>query len=175
MNGQKDDSPASWAVPFLMVTALGIVGVVILYYGFDDAWNAWASRDWPKARGTVVSYSVEQRKVTESDNRERTTYYPHIAYRYEVNEHTYTGNRISFGDAGGNAPPGRWYQAESQVTVYYSLDDPNRAVLQPGELATPIWVLGVGVCFAGVGIPLSLSILARSLQWMIRRLYRAEA
>jgi len=175
MNRRGDDSPMSWAIPLLMVTALGIVGLVILYFGLGDAWNAWSSRDWSQVRGTVVSYSVEQRQTTDSDNRVKTYYYPHIVYSYEVNEQTYTGNRISFGDAGGNAPLGRWYQAEDVVMVYYSPDDPNRAVLQRGELATPWWVLGAGVCFAGVGIPLALSILARILKGMIAGLNRARA
>ncbi len=173
-NRRDEDSPASWAIPFVIVTLLGIVGVAILAFGFNDVQQAWVSRSWPHVQGTVVSYSVEQRKSTDSDNRVKTYYYPHIVYRYQVNEQNYSGNRIAFGDAGGNSP-GYGYFQEQNVTVYYSPDDPSQAVLRPGEMQTPWWVLGIGVCFAGLGIPSALGILARVLRWTVARLNCAMA
>lgn len=171
---RDEDSPASWAIPFVIVTLLGIVGLAIIIYGFNDVQQAWVSRNWSHVQGTVVSYSVEQRESTDSDNRVKTYYYPHIVYRYQVNEQNYQGTRIAFGDAGGNLS-GYGYFAEQNVTVYYSPDDPSRAVLRPGEIETPWWVLGVGVCFAGLGIPSALGILARVLRWLIARPTRARA
>ncbi len=174
-NRRNEESPASWALPFVIVTALGIVGVAILIYGFNDVQQAWVSRSWSHVQGSVVSYSVEERESTDSDNRVKTYYYPHIVYRYQVNEQNYTGNRIAFGDAGGDSSGLHGYYEEQNVTVYYSPDDPSHAVLRPGEFETPWWVLGIGVCFAGVGIPSALGILARVLRWLIARLNPATA
>jgi len=150
LNWKDNDSPVTWAIPLFIIAAVGIVGLLILYMGLSDALSVWASASWPHVRGTVVSYSVEQRTGKDSDNREKT----------------YLGHRITFGDAGGTIV-GRGYLATEMVTVYYSLNDPGNSVLEPGKLATPLWVLGMGVCFAGVGVPSTPMILVRILRWLI--------
>jgi len=173
MNRRDENSPASWAIPFFIVTLLGIVGVAILVFGFNDVRQALVSKSWHQVPGSVVSYSVEQSQTTDNDNRVHTYLYPHIVYRYQVNEVGYVGNRISFGDAGGNFSGNYSYSAGQKIAVYYSPDDPSQAVLQPGVIETPWWVLGTGVCFAGLGVPSALSILARMLRRMIARPNRA--
>jgi hypothetical protein len=175
MNRRDDDSPAEWAIPLFIVTALGVVGLLILYMGLGDLRGAWASRTWPQVHGTVVSYDVEQRQETDSRNHRYYIYTPHIVYLYHVDEQTYHGNRITFGDPGGNSPVGWRYHAEDTVNVYYSPDDPSVAVLEPGVMSTPLWVLGVGVCFAGLGVPLALAIVVRILRWLIVGRNRAAA
>jgi hypothetical protein len=138
-------------IPFVITLLLAIVGTAILYIGVGDAREAFASPSWPRVQGTVVSYFIEQKESTDSNNNHTTIYTPRVVYRYQVNGVTYLGDRVTFEDVGSSGGVGAGFAPGQTVAVSYSPDDPNRAVLQPGAKLQSFWLLGVGGLFALLG------------------------
>lgn len=138
----------------LFVLGFGFAGVVMA----RDLLRTWESRSWPKAAGVVTHSEVR----TESGSRGKSGYRGHVSYTYTVAERRYTGSRISFADTStSDSIPAqncvRRYPRGTTVDVYHSPDDPELAVLEPGELSVFMFLfpaLGFVVCVVGPALAL---------------------
>lgn len=144
-------SPGKAAV-FLLV--IGIVGVALtMFLGIPMVMSALESKGWPSVEGTIT--------VSEfTTNRDRddgsVTYGASVAYDYKVNDTSYTGSNVHFGQYGTSDPSyGRGiinrYPLGKQVRVYYDSNDPSTSVLEPGAGWSSFMVAGIGALFTLVG------------------------
>lgn len=110
--------------------ALAIFGVV---WALFEAMNARASEHWPRTPGSIVTSRVS----VEFDGWGRM-YAADICYRYVVDGHEYTGDRVRFGGflAFAWRRPAdtlrRRFPVGTPVTVAYDPVKPSRGVLEPG-------------------------------------------
>ena len=110
--------------------ALAIFGVV---WALSEAVYAHASEHWPRTLGSIVTSGVS----VEHDGYGRM-YAADIRYRYVVDGHEYTCDRVRFGGFWSFA----WrrpadtltkrFPVGAPVTVAYDPAKPSRGVLEPG-------------------------------------------
>ena len=116
------------------------------------------AQHWPYTIGVVTGSSVEARRSTDSNGSTSTSYYPVVAYEYEVQGHRYRSSRLYVGDmigfgssavAEAKIAP---YLAGNRVNVYYDPNNPGFAVLErtaPSRnvfLWVALLILGIMVC-----------------------------
>lgn len=142
------------AIFFLLAAIIG--GVFALDLTFRNLEQARASNAWPTAPGHIVSSGVREYEEWNRDKEEQWTYYAaQVTYAYTVNGVLYTGDRINFSTAvrwGDRGPADKIiarYLTGATAEVYYNPENPQEAVLEPGESMA-------------VGLPLSLAIAAWS-------------
>ena len=111
-------------------TALAIFGVV---WAVSEAMHAHASEHWPRTLGSIVTSGVSVDR--DLDGR---TYAADILYRYVVDGHEYTCDRVRFGTflsfawrRSADALTKR-FPVGASVTVAYDPAKPSRGVLEPG-------------------------------------------
>lgn len=90
-------------------------------------------------------------------NKGGITYHAEVLYRYTVNGQIKTSNQVSFGSYGSNNPAHaqsvlNLYPSGRKVTVYYSPDDPDKAVLEPGAGGFTFFLPVFGLVFLSVGL-----------------------
>jgi len=139
----------------LITIILLAVGVGTCIYGLVMMLDAWASRDWPSAAGTVESAEVDAwHQSTRAARGDR--FQPIIRYAYEVEGTRYTGDRRRFGEkpmherAKARAVTRR-YPAGSEIQVYYEPSDPANAVPEPGLHPHARLIPGFGVSLVIAG------------------------
>jgi hypothetical protein len=142
----------------ILMMVMFAAGFCLSAYGGYEMKGALEARSWPQTEGTIIASSVTERTRRESNHRTRTTYFPQVHYRYQVDGHPYTGSRIQFGvgDYGGGQ---QWaqkvvdrYPTGKKVTVYYKLQEPHYAVLEAGFNWRSLGLVAGGGCFFGVGV-----------------------
>jgi hypothetical protein len=114
----------------VLSAALAMFGVV---WALSEAVYAHASEHWPRTLGSIVTSGVS----VEHDGDGRR-YAADICYRYFVDGHEYTGDRVRFGGFLSFA----WrrsadtlterFPVGAPVTVAYDPAKPSRGVLEPG-------------------------------------------
>ena len=86
---------------YIGAVVVGIAGAIWIAYSLGEIRLAYASRDWPKTAGTVISASAEA--VRREDRREHeapevlTPVWFRISYQYAVEGVTYNGNQVYAG------------------------------------------------------------------------------
>lgn len=156
-------------LPFVGVSCLGIFilvfavgGIYLVYLGIKNMRKAQASQNWPSATGQVTGVDVGESHSTDSDGHHHTSYYPIVRYTYVVNGQSFAGDKLAFGPrtsgryAKAQATANR-YAVGAPVTVYYSPENPEDAVLEKraaGTMATLI----IGIAFLAVTVCLGLPI-----------------
>ena len=118
------------AIAGALSAALAIFGVV---WAVSEAVHAHASEHWPRTPGSIVTSGVSVER--DLDGR---TYAADILYRYVVDGHEYTCDRVRFGTFLSFA----WrrsadtltkrFPVGAPVTVAYDPAKPSRGVLEPG-------------------------------------------
>jgi hypothetical protein len=116
---------------------VGVLSSALVIFGFvwalSEVRYAHASEHWPRTLGSIVTSGVS----VEHDVDGRR-YAAGIRYRYVVDGHEYTGDRVRFGSflsfawrrsAGTLA---KRFPAGAPVTVTYDPANPSRGVLEPG-------------------------------------------
>jgi hypothetical protein len=129
-----------------------IVGASVLYFGLGQIELAKQSVDWPTVEGMVQQSTVEYRRDSEGGG----AYYAQVLYDYTVQGVTYSGNRIAIGDYGSGTPSYarsivNEYQVGRTATVYYSPDNPEEALLEPGLQNQAYLTPGIGLAFVIAG------------------------
>ncbi len=114
----------------LFISSMGLLLVLI---GTREIRRSRATGSWSTTRARVISSEVHPLIRP----RRGTTYTPVIEYLYEVNGREYTSMGIAAGETEFALESeaerfAQGYRKGSQVTVYYSPDDPSMAVLRPG-------------------------------------------
>lgn len=135
-----------------------IAGASVACFGIHALINAKASTGWPTANGVVVASSVEQHRSNKSgSSSSKLTYHAEILYEFSVNETTYNGNRVAFGDYGSSNPAHarrivNAYPQGKRVAVYFMPDDPETCLLEPGIKMQSWFLAGFGLIFLIVGL-----------------------
>lgn len=139
-----------------LVVGIGLLfavagGCVAFLIGKPILDNAKASESWPSVPGRIIESEMERHR-----NDGKTTYSALIAYEFTVNNQTFEGDGVWFGqystsDRSEISNIVRQYPVGQQVDVYYAADDPTNCVLQPGVTTSSYLVFGIGLLFLGIG------------------------
>ncbi len=135
---------------FLMIFVVG--GAGLSFIGIRDLIQAKDSVNWPTTQGKVVYSSVEYHY---SDDGSRI-YHAKVMYDFNVNNTTFSGTRIAYGDYGSSNPSHarrvvNQYPKDEIATVYYILDNPGECLLEPGVKGQSFILPGFGLFFFTVG------------------------
>lgn len=123
---------------------------------YSNAQDYWASSQWSKGQGQVISGEL----LSQTDSEGDTSYRALVTYFYYAGDQRMTHDRVRFGDSiysgrGSAQDTLDKYPPETAITVYYDPDDPQNAVIER-TLTTGIWgfmAVGVGgVVFAILGV-----------------------
>lgn len=118
----------------LTSTVISLIWIAFLIAVFLFFFNQYRRlkkiADWPVTEGKVVQFTIEQ---------QNETYWPSIAYEYQVNGQTHESGHF-FADTAHNTPQtprskrlaydtAQAYLKEKPVTVHYNPNAPEQAVL----------------------------------------------
>ena len=125
---------------------LGLIGICVYHSGFRDLEQAKASVAWPTSPGKVLSSSVVE-GLRDDDG---VTYYAKVVYEFNVNNTTYSGDRIAYGDGGTSDPSHAQeivirYPQDKNVTVYYMPNNPKECLLEVGVKGQAFIKPGIGL------------------------------
>ena len=115
--------------------------------------KAKASTEWPTTDGKVIESEVERHHSNDGD----TTYKAMVIYQYSLDGANFESDRVWFGggystsDRSAMQAVVREYPVGKKVTVHYSPDSPDEAVLQPGAFFSSYLLFGIGLTFAVIG------------------------
>ncbi|MDA3894800.1 MAG: DUF3592 domain-containing protein [Desulfobacteraceae bacterium] len=141
----------------IMTLAMFAVGIFLMSWAGYEMKGAAESRAWPEAQGSITSSHVSKETSRDSEQRLRTTYYPNVAYQYQIAGRGYTGTRINFGGRTGGM---EWvaqrtvdrYPAGKIIIVHYNPQEPTYAVLEAGITWGLILLFLMGVVFIAAGV-----------------------
>jgi hypothetical protein len=155
-------TPAQYRITLGFAGFMTVFGAALLMFGGVFLRDAWASRDWPTATGTVEAVNVVRDRSANS-NTSRPYYYYAVTYEYEVAGQSYTGDRYSLG--GGSTASQNYesrrearnageeaYPEGSEVAVYYDPENPGSTVLKLGANFGNYVPLVMGLLFTPSGI-----------------------
>ncbi len=138
-----------------------IAGAAVLFFGIRSLRRASASTDWPTTDGVVKFSDVEYHKDSTTGskrNRARSegTYHAEVMYEYTADGEIRSGTTVAFGDYGSSNPSHARgivndYPVDKKVTVYYSPDDPEVCVLEPGVTLQAWFMPAFGFVFFAAG------------------------
>ena len=114
-----------------------IVGVVILLVTSYDNEQARDAGNWPLATGVIEVSNIEVVENTKHNGEYKTTYKPVIKYIYTVNDHHYSGNRVSIINHSLGKDINaliKKYPVGKSVDVIYNPDRPAYSALEIGRL-----------------------------------------
>jgi hypothetical protein len=142
----KRDARAAKIVPVFLGFFI-LIGAVALGVG---VWNLYRSLDcehWPATEGVVDRAEMKY----QSNNKGGGSYSADVSYHYEVSGTNYSGKRLAFGTMSSSASYAQAilarYPAGKKISVYYSPNDPELAVLETG-IHGGTWIcFGVGTVF----------------------------
>jgi hypothetical protein len=155
-------TPGQYRIVLGFAGFMTVLGTALLIFGVVFLRDAWASRGWPTAAGTVEEVTVVRDRSSTS-NTSRPYYYYAVTYEYEVSGQRYRGDRYSLGN-GSTASKNYESQREarnvgeeaypegSEVAVYYDPENPASTVLKPGANFGTYVPLVMGLLFTPPGI-----------------------
>ncbi len=155
----------------------GIAGLIMIGIGYYTVFGAYLpminaakkSANWPTVSGTVIESRVKEEIRTEtrsrktasgrrrSSTREKMYYLPIVKYEYVVNSHTYVEGDLFYRSdlSSPNEEAVReivqQYPLGKTVTVSYSPEEPNNAVLEPGAKRQHYASLYIGIAVLAIG------------------------
>jgi len=159
---------------YFLIFSLSFVvfGAFMAYLGIRDLIRAKASVAWPTSPGKVLSSSVVQERGRDSEGGHLTyTYHAEVVYEFNVNNTTFSGNRVSYGDLTitRNNPSHaqeivNCYPQDKNVTVSYMPNNPKECLLEVGvkghAFCLPVFGL---LCFT-VGILVAVGVTSLLLE-----------
>jgi hypothetical protein len=128
--------------------ALILAGLVAVGKGLRIIYQARESASWVATDGQITHSQVVSKSAGDS-----TSYTPEVQYSYRVKDEEYIGTRIFHGDEGysSNGDYARRnverYPVGRKVSVYYDLQKPSSAVLEPGVSKKSYFPLVLGLGF----------------------------
>jgi hypothetical protein len=139
-----------------------VVGAVIAFLGIRGLVRAKASLQWPSIQGQILESSVE-RHHSSGSNGSSTTYHAEILYKFILNDTTFNGNRVAYGDYGSSNPSHarqivNKYPKNKIITVYYMPDNPEECLLEPGVKMQSWFLPAFGIIFFTVGCLMAIFI-----------------
>ncbi len=125
----------------LIIILASLAGLLLTYYSTNNAIDAYATKSWPTAEGTIIISEVTR----------SSRYVPHIVYTYAVDTMDYSSEKI---DLAVNAQY-KWqkdaqveadkYPVNKKVTVYYNPNNPGEAILNPGIKGVHAFMFFIGL------------------------------
>ena len=119
----------------IIYVAFLIGGLLFIFLAINQYMKAKkAEKTWLTAPGVVLNSDIQVRQSRSSKGQTTRSYLPQVSYQYQVNDQTYTGDRLGFGS--GSYGKGKAnkiiavYPQGAQVTVHYDPADPSKAVLE---------------------------------------------
>lgn len=140
------------------------VGGATLVQGFRALGRAIDSEEWPSADGEII-----ESRIGTDYGRSGSLFYPAIRYRYRIGEHSYDGDRVSFGgpfEASWRSPAEHVverYREGKAVKVRFSPTDPSVSVLEPGARWYVYLVILMGAIFLAIGLRRLMDVFGWSL------------
>ena len=125
----------------LLIILASLAGLFLSIYATNSAVNAYKSKSWPTAEGTIITSEVVK----------HSKYVPQIIYTYTVDTIDFSSERISLTPTAqykykdDAAKVTSKYPVNAKVKVYY---DPNRfdfALLEPGIKGVHIFMFLLGL------------------------------
>ena len=167
---------------FLKSVAVFLIAAGLFFAAFGVYFIAlgYEAEGWVAVEGEVTSVTVQVDVSLSQINPSTGTrsassankYYPLVAYRWTVDGETYEGDRYRLGethekflDKGDAIVAASKYRNGMPITVYYNVDYPNQAVLNP-SLSVGVFVplpLGLLLLVCGWALLKSLPVIERSL------------
>jgi len=124
--------------------------------------RGFAQDSWAKVPGNITQARIAA--PTQPGKPRRKLF----AYEYQVDDKTYSSERYSFENVGGDRSVGiQRYSPGDRVTVYYNPQNPSIAVLEkkkPGFFVVVVLILGIVFLLASIG-----SLLARNAMALFTR------
>jgi len=139
-------------------------GLGAIVWTGTDFQRGWASKDWPRSKGLILSSTVES--LSQDASRSSVVRYkPVVEYSYIVNGKQYEADTVAFGRMPGYLGTAHTtvnsYPKGGNVLVAHHPTRPQIGVLEPGVSWTSLALLVVGIGCAGMGAGVLVS-LARS-------------
>ena len=139
---------------------LAIIGIGILFWGYNSYKKSQEAKEWPTAQGKVISSEVDSHWSSHRTGATKTRQMMHSAkvlYEYTVEDNKYTSNKISFGDTSSSVRSDaskvvKKYRPKKEILVYYDPKNPKTAVLEPGKAGGLLVPFIAGSMFLFVGI-----------------------
>ena len=130
-----------------------IVGAAVLFFGIRSVLQAHASSGWPTTTGKVISSSVDSKR----SDKGGTTYHAAVLYEFNVSGVVHSADDVAYGQYGSSDPSYarglvNKYPAGREVTVYYSPNNADDCVLEPGISGKAFFLPAFGAVFFTVGV-----------------------
>ncbi len=145
-----------------------LVGIISAFFILAKIRKAYASRNWAKVPGDLVSADL---RIVVYEGREpdggadmASALVPDFKYTYTVNGKRYQGTRVTFSDGVSKFPSvlrklQEEYKGKNQIIVYYNPENPAESVLKPGAsifnftpLITSFLFVMAGIYLAGLDL-----------------------
>jgi hypothetical protein len=141
------------ALFFSLFAAMGLIAVAM---GYGVVAESESAKTWPTTTGTITDNFISNEWTSGSHGGGHYTYYPNVAYEYQVGASSYTGNRISVVSSGSSDSSYAqnvldYYYVGAVVTVHYDPNDPTRSVLEIGGPADYVFLI-IGLVFTSIGV-----------------------
>jgi hypothetical protein len=137
------------------------LGLALLTIGLVNLSRAYESQRWPQTGGAItygkIDSSNNSTQMADGERVTSTASGAHLVFGYEVNGKKYYSNVRRFGQIAGRGGDWAWkiarrYPLGKEVTVHYSLRNPNLGVLEPGIDREAFWLPGAGAAFLLFGL-----------------------
>lgn len=117
------------------IVPFAIIALIMLLVVLRNGARVRASRNWDSTTGRVLYSGIGSRRSTGSSGSTSTTYYPQVAYEYEVRGQRYQSQRLSFGTVGYGShrtaeTKAAQYIVGAPVEVFFDPANPDQAVLE---------------------------------------------
>ena len=113
-------------------------GFLLLNQSMKIRRKAKLAKSWPTIQGVVLESEVEESRRRTAVGKASIGYYPAVTYQYNVLGQSYTGDRVTFGDADYDYITASnllsAFPVDGEVKVYYNPDNPSESVLAPKTL-----------------------------------------
>jgi hypothetical protein len=155
MSRGETDSMRSSKVQ-LVLLIIAAVGLLVTGGGGFFAYRSWQSQSWPTIEGHIIESRVEREKSI-GDSVDQQQYKAIVRYQFTVEGTEYTCDRVAFGIGTSNhrSDASRIvdeYPESRTITVHYSPEDPNDAVLEASIGGFAIITLIVGPIILVFGV-----------------------
>lgn len=130
---------------------LALIWIFLTFLAFRLLMRGISSRNWPHVKGEILASGIA------IDNYEGKSYQCQVSYSYKVGNSKYVGKKISLFDFGSGfkmlaKSHLKKYPKGRKVSIYYSPQNVNLAILEPGVkisyILYVVGIMGIGIIYA---------------------------
>ena len=132
-----------------------VPGIILSLVNLRAVILAKSSLNWEQTRGKILNSELV---ATSMSDRSGRTYKASVSYQYSLENHSYTSDRVYFGNSIASSfkrkdsqETVRKYGKDKEVMVYYNPSNEKMSVLEPGLNWEVIAALIFGIVFTLVG------------------------